>query len=187
MSLVSQTPAAARPSFARTGFARRVLVGAGLVAVIVGVSIAPVGRQVAHAAAQAELHGPDLALFARLPLAIKLHLLGAVAALALGGVLMGMRKGRLFHRTAGWVWVGLVSLVAGSSLFITSLNPGRFSLLHLFTGWTLIILPLAVLWAKRHDVARHRRTMMGLFYGGFLLNAFIAFIPGRTLWNLFLG
>lgn len=111
----------------------------------------------------------------------------AVAALGLGGLLMALRKGRLFHRAAGWIWVGLVSLVAGSSLFITSLNHGRFSWLHLFTGWTLIVLPLAVLWAKRHDVSRHRRTMMGLFYGGFFFNAFIAFVPGRTLWNLFFG
>ncbi len=163
------------------------MIGLGVTALIVGVSIAPVGRQVIHAASQAHLHAPDLALFVRLPLAIKLHILAAVCALGLGGLLMGLRKGRLFHRTAGWVWVGLVSLVAGSSLFITSLNHGRFSLLHLFTGWTLIVLPLAVMWARRHDVSRHRRTMMGLFYGGFFFNAFIAFIPGRTLWNLFLG
>jgi uncharacterized membrane protein len=182
MSLVSQTPAAGRG-----GFARRLLIGLGLTALIVGLSLAPVGRQVARAAAQAHLHAPDLALFAGLPLAIKLHIFGAVGALMLGGVLMSLRKGRLFHRAAGWVWVGLVSLVAGSSLFITSLNHGRFSLLHLFTGWTLIVLPLAVLWARRHEVARHRRTMMGLFYGGFLINAFIAFIPGRAMWNLFLG
>lgn len=179
MSLVSQTSAA--PG------GRRLLIGLGVVALIVGVSLAPVGRQVLHAASQARPHAPDLVLFDRLPLAIKLHMAAAFAALGLGGLLMALRKGRLFHRAAGWIWVGLVSLVAGSSLFITSLNHGRFSWLHLFTGWTLIVLPLAVLWAKRHDVSRHRRTMMGLFYGGFFFNAFIAFVPGRTLWNLFFG
>lgn len=182
MSSVSQTPAAGRSSFAR-----RLLVGMGIVAAIIGVSLAPVGRQVASAALHARLHAPDLDFFAGLPLAIKLHVLGAAGALALGGVLMSARKGRLFHRTAGWAWVGLVSLVVASSLFITSLNHGKWSLLHLFTGWTLIMLALAVLWAKRHDVARHRRTMMGLFYGGFLINAFIAFIPGRAMWTLFFG
>jgi len=51
----------------------------------------------------------------------------------------------------------------------------------------MIGLPLAVIWAKRRDVVRHRRLMMGLFYGGFAINIFVAFIPGRTLWNLFLG
>ncbi len=74
-----------------------------------------------------------------------------------------------------------------STLFITSLNHGRWSLIHLFTGWTLIILPLAVFWARRRQLVRHRRAMMGLFYGGFAVNLVIAFIPGRTMWALFFG
>jgi uncharacterized membrane protein len=41
--------------------------------------------------------------------------------------------------------------------------------------------------AKRRNVTAHRKTITGLFYGGFALNLFIAFIPGRTMWNLFLG
>lgn len=81
------------------------------------------------------------------------------------------------------MWVGLVSVTA----FITSLNQGRWSLLHLFTGWTMIVLPIAVLAARRRNVARHRRSMMGLFYGGFAINLLIAFIPGRALWRMFFG
>ncbi len=154
---------------------------------IVGVAIAPVRGYVVDAAMSARPHGPDLALWAGLSLAVKIHLLAALAAIALGAALMWVRKGRLFHRTAGWMWVSLVAVVAGSSLFITGLNHGHFSLLHVLTAWTLLTLPLAVLWAKRHDVARHRRTMMGLFYGGFAFNLLIAFIPGRTLWMLMFG
>jgi len=30
-------------------------------------------------------------------------------------------------------------------------------------------------------------SMMGLFYGGFAINLFIAFIPGRTMWTLLFG
>ncbi|WP_304165785.1 DUF2306 domain-containing protein [Phenylobacterium aquaticum] len=182
MSSVSQTPAA--PASVLSRFRPWIWLAIAAILLIV---LAPVWRQVLQAAAQAHPHGPDLALFARLPLAIKLHILGAVSAIAVGAALMTLRKGRTFHRTAGWLWVGLVSLVAGSSLFITSLNHGHWSLLHLLTGWTLIILPVAVLAARRHKVAQHRRTMMGLFYGGFALNAFIAFIPGRVMWTLFMG
>jgi uncharacterized membrane protein len=29
--------------------------------------------------------------------------------------------------------------------------------------------------------------MMGLFYGGFAINLFIAFIPGRTMWTMVFG
>ncbi len=132
-------------------------------------------------------HAPDLALLADLSPVIQVHLYTALAALVLGAGLMVARKGRTFHRTAGWLWVGLVFTTAASTLFITSLNNGRWSLIHLFTGWTLIILPIAVTWARRHDVARHRRAMMGLFYGAFAINLIIAFIPGRTMWDLFFG
>lgn len=182
MSSVSQTPA---PS--RMGFGRRFAIAMGGVALVVGAAMAPAARGVLQLAVDARPHLPDLALFEALPVAIKVHLLAALAALALGAALMGLRKGRAFHRVAGWAWVGLVSVTAGSTLFITSLNHGRWSLLHLFTGWVLITLPLAVVWARRHDVPRHRRTMMGLFYGGFAINLFIAFIPGRTMWMMLFG
>lgn len=179
MSLVSQTP---RPAVLNS-IALRVLAAGALVAA----ATFPIWDNIARAFAAATPHAPDMALFHRLPLAVKAHLLAALAALVLGGVLMAVRKGRAFHRIAGWGWVILVAVVAISSLFITSLNHGRWSLLHLLTGWTLIILPLAVIAARRHVVGRHRRMMMGLFYGGFAINLAFAFIPGRTLWALVLG
>src|SRR3954466_13267057 len=91
------------------GFGRRFALGIAVVAVIVGVSLSGAWGKIAQIAAHARLHAPDMALFASLPVAIKIHLLGAVVALVLGGVLMSRRKGRLFHRVAGWVWVSLVS------------------------------------------------------------------------------
>jgi uncharacterized membrane protein len=169
------------------GARRRFALGMAAVAVIVGVAMGPDLGRLPAIAARAQLHAPDLALWVRLPLAIKVHLAAALAALALGAVLMAVRKGRVFHRLAGWTWVGLVSITAGSTLFITSLNHGRWSILHLFTGWTLIVLPLAVIAARRRQIARHRRTMMGLFYGGFAINLVVALIPGRTLWALLFG
>lgn len=179
MSLVSQTP---RPPVLNA-IALRVLAAGALVAV----ATFPIRDRIAAAFAAATPHWPDMALFHRLPLAVKAHLLAALAALVLGAVLMVVRKGRTFHRMAGWGWVILVGIVAVSSLFITSLNPGHWSLLHLLTGWTLIILPLAVVAARRHVVGRHRKMMMGLFYGGFAINLIFAFIPGRVLWSLVLG
>jgi uncharacterized membrane protein len=182
MSSVSQTPARRPMSFGlRFGLAM------GVVAAIVGLSLGGAWKAVPAMALTARPHAPDVTLFMSLSPAIKVHLAAALAALVLGGVLMTVRKGRTFHRVAGWVWVSLALATAGATLFITSLNHGGWSLLHLFTGWTLIVLPLAVMWARRHDVARHRRTMMGLFYGGFAINLFIALIPGRTLWTMFLG
>lgn len=182
MSSVSQTQSRRVLSF-RASFA----LSMAAVVVIVGAALSGAWGAVARMAMSARLHAPDMVLFNALSPAIKVHLFTALAAIVLGAVLMTVRKGRTFHRMAGWVWVVLVMTAAGATLFITSLNHGSWSILHLFTGWVLLVLPLAVFWAKRHEVARHRKTMMGLFYGGFAINFFIALIPGRTLWMMFLG
>ena len=185
MSSISQTlaPTVRRPM----GFGLRFGLSMGTVAVVLALTLGNALTPILHMATQAHLHAPNVALLAALPPVIKMHLATALAAIALGAVLMSVRKGRTFHRIAGWVWVSLVMTTAGATLFIRELNHGNWSYLHLFTGWVLLIAPLAVIWAKRHNVARHRRTMEGLFYGGFAINLSIAFIPGRTLWMTFLG
>jgi uncharacterized membrane protein len=168
-------------------FGPRFLISMAITAIILWIALRGAWPMMVEKAASATPHGPDMALFARLPLAVQLHIFGAVGALGLGSVLLAVRKGRMFHRVAGWTWVALVALVAGSSMFIQGLNGGKLSVLHAFTAITLVSLPLAVMWAKRHEVNRHRSAMMGLFYGAFAVNMFIAFIPGRTMWNLFFG
>lgn len=182
MSQVSEKPV--RPPM---GFLPRFAVLMGLVAIIIGLAMAAAWEDVARLAQRATPHAPDLGLLAGLSAPIQIHLATALAALVLGAVLMAVRKGRAFHRVAGWVWVSLVAVTAGATLFITSLTPGRWSLIHIFTGWTLIALPLAVMAAKRRKVVQHRRTMMGLFYGAFAINLAFAFIPGRTMWRIFFG
>ena len=182
MSSISQTPRRAPMSFGvRFGLSMVV------VAAVLGLAMGNVIGPVIQLAAQAKPHLPNMALFAALSPVIKIHLVTALAALALGGVLMTVRKGRTFHRVAGWVWVSLVLTTAGATIFIRELSHGSWSWLHLFTGWVLLITPLAVFWAKRRDIRRHRKTMMGLFYGGFAINLFVAFLPGRTLWMMFFG
>lgn len=167
----------------RTQWVRPAALVIGVLALVV--TLAPYAGGMVRMAARGHLHAPDLPLLAAQPLVIKLHIAGAVASLLIGALLMTQRKGAIFHRTAGWLWVAAMSLVAGSSIFITGLNGDHWSLIHLFTGWTLIALPIAVIAARRHVVKTHRRFMMGLFYGGLVINGFIAFIPGRTMWNLF--
>lgn len=130
-------------------------------------------------------HWPDFGEILGASPVVQLHLYAALVAIALGGVMMTSRKGARFHRIAGWVWVSLMMLVAGSSLFITGLNGDKWSFIHLLSGWTLIAAPLGLIAARRHRVANHRRAMMGIFYGGLLIAGALAFIPGRILWNVF--
>jgi uncharacterized membrane protein len=95
-------------------------------------------------------------------------------------------KGTLRHRILGWLWVSAMAVTAIASLFIRDLNNGQFSFIHLLTGWTIIILPMAVFMARRHRVDVHKRMMTGLFVGGLLIAGAFTFLPGRLLWTVFL-
>lgn len=132
-------------------------------------------------------HAPDLALLAATPPVVLIHLAFGVLALLMGGILMAGRKGARMHRVLGWSWVVAVGVVAVSSLFIKTLNPGHFSIIHILSGYVIVALPLAVAAARRHEVERHRRYMTGLFFGGFAINLIFVLLPGRLVWDLVLG
>ncbi|MBP7651614.1 MAG: DUF2306 domain-containing protein [Phenylobacterium sp.] len=181
MSRVSQTSAQAAPSPIER--IRRIVLP--LAAVGLAVALLPLAGGIVRAASGGRLRAPDWGLLAAQPLVIQLHLAAAALALVIGAMLMLMRKGVTFHRRAGWVWVGAMSIVAGSSIFITGVNGDHWSFIHMISGWTLITLPLAVIAARRHNVKQHRRFMMGMFYGGLIIAGGLTFIPGRTMWNVF--
>src|SRR5579864_1392289 len=96
--------------------------------------------------------------------AIPLHAFAAMGAFALGLVQFAAPKGTLPHRTMGWIWVALMATVALSSFWIHTIRlVGPFSPIHLLSIFTLVMLPLAVWKAHRHDVAAHRRIMISMF------------------------
>src|SRR5882757_3473541 len=98
------------------------------------------------------------------PPAIPLHAFAAMAAFALGIVQFVAPKGTLPHRTIGWIWVTLMAVIAGSSFWIHGIRlVGPFSPIHLLSIFTLVTLPIAVLHAHRHRVAKHRFAMIGIF------------------------
>jgi len=129
---------------------------------------------------------PGLAL--QETLAVRIHLAAALSALVLGVAIFLNRKGRVAHRTMGWTWAALMIVVAASTLFITEINPGRYSFIHLFVGVVAVTLPLGLYAIKaRHDVGRHRRSMTSLFLGALILTGAFAILPGRLLWRVFVG
>jgi uncharacterized membrane protein len=113
---------------------------------------------------------------------IQVHAFAAMAAFVLGLIQFAAPKGTLPHRTIGWIWVVLMTIVAGSSFWIHELRIfGPFSPIHLLSIFTLAMLPLAVLAAHRHQVPRHRRTMISIFVGGLLIAGAFTFVPGRIM------
>lgn len=130
---------------------------------------------------------PNFSLLAPISPATKIHLAAAVVALGLGAVMMASRKGRRFHRTAGWIWVTIMAVLAVSSLFITGLNGSSWSWIHVLSFLTLASLPIGVWAARGHKVRIHSRTMMGMFYGGLVMAGLFTFVPGRLMFQVFFG
>lgn len=120
--------------------------------------------------------------------AIQIHAFAAMTAFALGIVQLAAPKGTIPHRALGWTWVTLMTVVAVTAFFIHELRIwGAWSPIHLLAIFTLVMLPLAVLRARRHDVARHRRAMLSLFTGALLIVGLFTFFPGRIMYRVVFG
>jgi uncharacterized membrane protein len=119
---------------------------------------------------------------------IPLHAFAAMAAFALGVVQFAAPKGTLPHRTVGWIWVGLMAVVAASSFWIHEIRLlGPWSPIHLLSIFTLIVLPIAVWRARRHRVADHRRIMILIFVGALIIAGLFTFLPGRIMHAVVFG
>lgn len=165
----------------------RAIISGGVALSLIGAAIVLAPDVMTFSGVEIDPHAPDLSVLAASPPAIQLHLLAAGAAFFLGLMQFALPKGTGMHRTLGWIWVVLIAAAAISSLFIRQLNHGAFSLIHILSGWTLVVLPMAVYAARRGEIARHRARMTGLFIGGLLIAGTLAFMPGRLMWRLFLG
>src|SRR5262245_51631348 len=101
---------------------------------------------------------------------IQIHAFAAMVAFALGIVQLAAPKGTLPHRTIGWIWVALMAVIAISSFWIHEIRLiGPFSPIHGLAIFTLVMLPLAVLHARRHNVDRHRHAMISIFTGALVV------------------
>jgi uncharacterized membrane protein len=120
--------------------------------------------------------------------AIPLHAFAAMGAFVLGLVQFASPKGTLPHRTIGFIWVGLMTVVAGSSFWIHQLRlVGPWSPIHLLSIFTLVMLPLALWKAHTHQVASHRRIMIYLFAGALVIAGLFTLMPGRVMHAVIFG
>ncbi len=120
---------------------------------------------------------------------IQLHAAAAVAALVLGAAQLALPKGGRRHRLIGWTWAALLAAVALSSIWISreQMRLGPFSAIHGLSLFTLVMLPLGLLAARRGKVARHRGIMIGLFVGALVIAGAFTLAPGRILGRVMFG
>jgi uncharacterized membrane protein len=119
---------------------------------------------------------------------IQIHAAAAMAAFALGLVQFALPKGTTRHRATGWLWVTLMVIVSVTAFFIHELRVwGPWSPIHLLAIFTLVMLPLAVLHARNHRVANHKRAMIGIFLGALVVAGLFTFAPGRIMHAVLFG
>ena len=94
--------------------------------------------------------------------------------------------GATFHRRAGWTWAALLGGAAASSFLLTD-RTGGYSYIHIQSGLTLVLLPLALHSARRHVVRRHQALMLWLFWFMLVGAAVFTLVPGRLIWLMFFG
>jgi uncharacterized membrane protein len=119
---------------------------------------------------------------------IQAHAYLAFAAMALGVAQFAARKGTARHRALGWTWVLVMMAVAGSSLFIHVIRLwGAWSPIHLLSLLTLMMVPLAVVFARRGDIAKHRLAMTQIFIFALIVTGFFTLWPGRIMHEVVFG
>jgi uncharacterized membrane protein len=120
--------------------------------------------------------------------AVQLHAYAALAAFALGAVQLARVKGTAQHRALGYTWVALMLIVAISSFWIQDMRVwGPWSPIHLLAILVLLMLPLAVYFARIQRVRGHKLTMLGLFAGALVVAGVFTFVPGRLMHQVVFG
>ncbi len=150
----------------------------------------PLGRSALAAIALAFLTTPAFAtsplLDAKSP--IPGHALIALAAVVLGLWQVLGAKGTRRHRIVGWLFVGAMTYVAVTALFISDLKTwGYFSPIHLLIPVTLAGLFFGVRDARRGNIRGHAIGMITLFFLAGIVTGAFTLLPGRTMHDTVFG
>ena len=110
------------------------------------------------------------------------HAVMAMMAVILGGIQLASVKGTRRHRVLGWSWVGLMAYVACSSFLISEIRLwGAFSPIHLLSAWTLFSLAMAIYFARKGNIVRHKIWMQLLYVLALLVTGLLTLWPERVM------
>ena len=123
---------------------------------------------------------------------IQMHLIISVLALVLGAYILFARKGTSNHRALGLVWMGLMVLVAASSMWIRGLADypqaglAAFSPIHILSLFTLASVSYAIWAARSGKLKDHKSSIVALYVSLFVAGIFTLY-PGRLMGQVLLG
>ena len=122
------------------------------------------------------------------PLAIQAHVAAILLAMLSVITIPFVRRGRLVHRLAGRTFAVAMVLAALTSFFITEIDPGSFSLIHLLSIFVLVSIFMGWRAAQRGNINGHASWMIGTAVGGLGVAGVMAFAePARRMYQVFIG
>jgi uncharacterized membrane protein len=122
-------------------------------------------------------------------IAVQFHVAATLIALATGAVQLTRKRRGGLHRTLGWAFVVAMAAAASSSFLIHN-NRGLFGLfspIHLLSILSLVMLPLAIWYARRRNMRRHRFVVVSLFWLGLVIPGALTLVPGRIMHAVVFG
>lgn len=133
--------------------------------------------------------------FPGLPLLVQIHLASMMVVMALTVPMLLAAKGTPRHRLLGRIWAGLMWGNAVITLFFNagSRRPpggvfvGDWSPIHALSLFVAVMVPVAVMRARRHDRAGHESAMRGLVIGSLLIAGLFTLPFGRMLGEWLMG
>lgn len=133
----------------------------------------------------AVLRGQDQ--WAQISWSVWAHMASISLALLLTPVILWRSRGDRLHRRLGWVWSVAMLFTALISFDIRQIEAGGFSYIHLLSVATLVLVPLLIWQARRHNVSGHRSAVRGLITGALLVAGFFTFPFNRLLGGWLFG
>ena len=125
---------------------------------------------------------------------IYVHSVLALLAIPLGLYIIITKKGTKSHKMLGRIWVIVLLIVSLTAIFIQTIKPGQFSLIHLLVPYTIGSLIYSI-WnirrfkktkIKRYKIV-HMRSMIGVYIGALLIAGAFTLMPGRFFNEIIFG
>ena len=120
--------------------------------------------------------------------AIQAHIATVFIAILTTLFILFRAKGTRAHRIAGWVWVAAMMSTAVITFWINeSGSSWGVSWIHIFSIIVLTNVPYAIYRIRKGDVLSHKTTMLSVAAGSLGVAGAFAFLPGRRMFEVFLG
>ena len=125
---------------------------------------------------------------------IYVHSVFALLAIPLGLYIIITKKGTKIHKILGRIWVTALLIVSLTAIFIQTINPGQYSLIHLLIPYTIGSLIYSIWNIKRFKKTKierykfaHMRSMIGVYIGALLIAGVFTLMPGRFFNEIIFG